>query len=329
MCNHSTTTIPTFQRTAETAPTETEIKPVNHSNGPQCAHCGWRGGGHAVIPRPTLSESPHAFLILPAMIVGGRVRNSTNATITSCVGSDPMRCAAFCLIFRLHFSDCSRSVMLGTESPRFVENRCDPRHAVERQSPRLPMMAVLDGFKLHQLNGKAIIRQPRGFAAPRRLEPERRPADASEMVSVTHVIITGTPSDAPLQTAAAPFCLVQPNMQSKRPSSIVELPSSARPLRSSVTVKLLEWKNCLLGVYLCSTAQDAPLALSNARVCEVMPLPGNRDGDYLLFYARTLGLCSQAGTKLVLGSSRRSSSESGGCEGDEGDFSGVKYISLG
>lgn len=31
------------------------------------------------------------------------------------------------------------------------------------------------------------------------------------------------------------------------------------------------------------------------------------DGDYLLFYARTLGLCSQAGTKVVLGSSRRSS----------------------
>ncbi|KAJ7258410.1 hypothetical protein B0H12DRAFT_1109835 [Mycena haematopus] len=27
--------------------TITETKPVNHSNGPQCAHCGWRGGGHA------------------------------------------------------------------------------------------------------------------------------------------------------------------------------------------------------------------------------------------------------------------------------------------
>ncbi|KAJ7865360.1 hypothetical protein B0H14DRAFT_3862279 [Mycena olivaceomarginata] len=74
MCNHSTTIIPTVQRTAETAPTETEVKPVNHSNGPQCAHCGWRGGGHAcfelplpVIPRPTLSESPHAFSILPAI----------------------------------------------------------------------------------------------------------------------------------------------------------------------------------------------------------------------------------------------------------------------
>ncbi|KAJ7698176.1 hypothetical protein B0H14DRAFT_3654990 [Mycena olivaceomarginata] len=24
-------------------------KPVNHSNGPQCAHCGWRGGGHACV----------------------------------------------------------------------------------------------------------------------------------------------------------------------------------------------------------------------------------------------------------------------------------------
>ncbi|KAJ6524374.1 hypothetical protein B0H19DRAFT_1200495 [Mycena capillaripes] len=33
---------------AATARTSTEAQPVNLStNGPQCASCGWRGGGHA------------------------------------------------------------------------------------------------------------------------------------------------------------------------------------------------------------------------------------------------------------------------------------------
>ncbi|KAJ7811016.1 hypothetical protein B0H14DRAFT_3150971 [Mycena olivaceomarginata] len=49
--------VSTVRRTDETpTPTRTHVeesasasKPVNHSNGPQCAHCGWRGGGHAVI----------------------------------------------------------------------------------------------------------------------------------------------------------------------------------------------------------------------------------------------------------------------------------------
>ncbi|KAJ7105592.1 hypothetical protein C8R44DRAFT_886530 [Mycena epipterygia] len=51
---HSTSmTAPTVQSIADTAAsgavasTSTEAVPVNHSNGPQCAHCGWRGGGHA------------------------------------------------------------------------------------------------------------------------------------------------------------------------------------------------------------------------------------------------------------------------------------------
>ncbi|KAJ7105613.1 hypothetical protein C8R44DRAFT_806538 [Mycena epipterygia] len=53
---HTTsTTIPTVQRTADAplavanaASTTKEAVPVNHSgNGPTCAHCGWRGGGHA------------------------------------------------------------------------------------------------------------------------------------------------------------------------------------------------------------------------------------------------------------------------------------------
>ncbi|KAJ7105578.1 hypothetical protein C8R44DRAFT_886520 [Mycena epipterygia] len=38
---------------ANTASTTKEAVPVNHSsNGPTCAHCGWRGGGHAVIVGP-------------------------------------------------------------------------------------------------------------------------------------------------------------------------------------------------------------------------------------------------------------------------------------
>ncbi|KAJ7865356.1 hypothetical protein B0H14DRAFT_3862277 [Mycena olivaceomarginata] len=52
MCYHSIATVPTTQHSAEAPATvdtreTTESKPVNHSNGPQCAHCGWRGGGHA------------------------------------------------------------------------------------------------------------------------------------------------------------------------------------------------------------------------------------------------------------------------------------------
>jgi hypothetical protein len=49
--------VSTVRRTDETpTPTRTHVeesasasKPVNHSNGPQCAHCGWRGGGHACV----------------------------------------------------------------------------------------------------------------------------------------------------------------------------------------------------------------------------------------------------------------------------------------
>ncbi|KAJ7850383.1 hypothetical protein B0H14DRAFT_3137656 [Mycena olivaceomarginata] len=300
MCNHSTTTIPTVQRTAETAPTETEVKPVNHSNGPQCAHCGWRGGGHAVIPRPTLSESPHAFSILPAI-------NQRDYHILCRIRSHEMRggLSDFPPALLCCFSDYSRSVMLGTESPRFVENRCDPR----QQNPRLPMMAVLDGFKLHQLNGKAIIRRPRvsarcsgfpytpnprtsrresdeGFAAPRRLGPERRLADASAMASATHVIITA--HDSVVEIAR-----------------MEELPVG----RPSV-----------------QHAQDAPLALSNARM------------EITCFSTREPSGCAhKRGPRWFSGrhgdlpylDSLGTASESGGCEGDEGDFSGVKYISLG
>ncbi|KAJ7457701.1 hypothetical protein FB451DRAFT_1564075 [Mycena latifolia] len=45
-------TVPTVQHVAEASVVvanthkSTEGKPVNE-NGPQCAHCGWRGGGHA------------------------------------------------------------------------------------------------------------------------------------------------------------------------------------------------------------------------------------------------------------------------------------------
>ncbi|KAJ7757278.1 hypothetical protein DFH07DRAFT_819757 [Mycena maculata] len=47
----TTTAVPIVQRRSETTPTintceGTEANPVNH-NGPQCAHCGWRGGEHA------------------------------------------------------------------------------------------------------------------------------------------------------------------------------------------------------------------------------------------------------------------------------------------
>ncbi|KAJ7458892.1 hypothetical protein FB451DRAFT_1563773 [Mycena latifolia] len=41
--------VPAAQQTAAAAPassTSADTIPVNH-NGPQCAHCGWRGGGHA------------------------------------------------------------------------------------------------------------------------------------------------------------------------------------------------------------------------------------------------------------------------------------------
>ncbi|KAF8202708.1 hypothetical protein K438DRAFT_1820650 [Mycena galopus ATCC 62051] len=51
---HSTTaTVPAVQSTvvATTSTTDTretiEARPVNQSNGPTCAHCSWRGGGHA------------------------------------------------------------------------------------------------------------------------------------------------------------------------------------------------------------------------------------------------------------------------------------------
>ncbi|KAJ7495410.1 hypothetical protein FB451DRAFT_1214058 [Mycena latifolia] len=51
---HATSaTIPTVQRVAEASVAvantheSTEAKAVNHSRGPQCAHCGWRGGDHA------------------------------------------------------------------------------------------------------------------------------------------------------------------------------------------------------------------------------------------------------------------------------------------
>ncbi|KAK7036286.1 hypothetical protein R3P38DRAFT_3184071 [Favolaschia claudopus] len=49
----STTSIPVVQRTAEASTTvvdrnSTEVKAVpQNANGPQCAHCGWRGGEHA------------------------------------------------------------------------------------------------------------------------------------------------------------------------------------------------------------------------------------------------------------------------------------------
>ncbi|KAJ7105575.1 hypothetical protein C8R44DRAFT_806478, partial [Mycena epipterygia] len=58
---HSTsTTIPTVQHTTAPAAvanttlastnTSVEAIPVNH-NGPQCCHCGWRGGEHARVSR--------------------------------------------------------------------------------------------------------------------------------------------------------------------------------------------------------------------------------------------------------------------------------------
>ncbi|KAJ7105590.1 hypothetical protein C8R44DRAFT_886528 [Mycena epipterygia] len=44
---------------ANTASTTKEAVPVNHnSNGPTCAHCGWRGGGHA-------SNCPFSTRLLP------------------------------------------------------------------------------------------------------------------------------------------------------------------------------------------------------------------------------------------------------------------------
>ncbi|KAJ7649284.1 hypothetical protein B0H17DRAFT_1338720 [Mycena rosella] len=42
--------VATVEQTAAAVPAATtslDIKPVNHSNGPQCASCGWRGGNHA------------------------------------------------------------------------------------------------------------------------------------------------------------------------------------------------------------------------------------------------------------------------------------------
>ncbi|KAJ7105609.1 hypothetical protein C8R44DRAFT_886541 [Mycena epipterygia] len=74
---HSTSTIvPTVQRTTDTvapaavASTSTEAVPVNHSNGPQCAHCGWRGGGHASncpfsTPRALHSTFTLILIIIP------------------------------------------------------------------------------------------------------------------------------------------------------------------------------------------------------------------------------------------------------------------------
>ncbi|KAJ7261618.1 hypothetical protein C8J57DRAFT_1514134 [Mycena rebaudengoi] len=52
---HSTTSVavPTVQHTTETpaiatpAHSTTTGKLTANYNGPQCAHCGWRGGGHA------------------------------------------------------------------------------------------------------------------------------------------------------------------------------------------------------------------------------------------------------------------------------------------
>ncbi|KAJ6582689.1 hypothetical protein DFH09DRAFT_1275568 [Mycena vulgaris] len=39
-------------------PTATEVPPADSTNGPQCSHCGWRGGGHAVTIGPSMPSRP-------------------------------------------------------------------------------------------------------------------------------------------------------------------------------------------------------------------------------------------------------------------------------
>ncbi|KAJ6582680.1 hypothetical protein DFH09DRAFT_1360467 [Mycena vulgaris] len=63
---------PTAARSVTTptshGPLATEVPPAD--NGPQCAHCGWRGGGHAcfelplqvIIARPLPSRRPPGHL---------------------------------------------------------------------------------------------------------------------------------------------------------------------------------------------------------------------------------------------------------------------------
>ncbi|KAJ7495396.1 hypothetical protein FB451DRAFT_1387425 [Mycena latifolia] len=66
---HATpTTTPTVQRVAEASVAaantheSTVATPVGHStNGPQCAHCGWRGGSHA-------SNCPFSKLACPGSL---------------------------------------------------------------------------------------------------------------------------------------------------------------------------------------------------------------------------------------------------------------------
>ncbi|KAJ7077694.1 hypothetical protein B0H15DRAFT_954986 [Mycena belliarum] len=96
---HSTPApISTAQRVAEASSPvahthETEVKPVNH-NGPQCCHCGWRGGEHAcVAPSSRLrafSQLTYSFLQIqlpfPVMPASRTSRPLMLAKISFCHG---------------------------------------------------------------------------------------------------------------------------------------------------------------------------------------------------------------------------------------------------
>lgn len=58
------TRFPTVQKIGEPSAAiadqhkDTDATAVNHSNGPQCCHCGWRGGQHAYVCPLAASYTP-------------------------------------------------------------------------------------------------------------------------------------------------------------------------------------------------------------------------------------------------------------------------------
>ncbi|KAJ7495391.1 hypothetical protein FB451DRAFT_1550824 [Mycena latifolia] len=100
---HATpTTIPTVQHVAEASVAaantheSTVAMPVNH-NGPQCAHCGWRGGSHAYVELPlqVITKIPHLAAITSFLPQYHRFQLALTPIFHAFVYSPNLRAGAF------------------------------------------------------------------------------------------------------------------------------------------------------------------------------------------------------------------------------------------